>query len=138
MIRERIRCLYCRRLFRPDPRCRHPKACPDPTCQRRRRGASHKRWRDADPEVLEDRRVASREWRRAHPGYMRSYRSGHSEYVDQNLQRQRNRRLAGRVVKSIVISPQPLETYSEFERLLPVVKSISMVHEGMSRLQGAP
>jgi hypothetical protein len=142
MNRERVRCLYCRRLFRPDPRCCSPRACPDPACQRRRRNASHKRWRDADPEVLADRRQASREWRRTHSGWMQEYRREHPEYVERNRQMQRKRRLearlAKRVVKSSVISPQVVEKYNQFTQSLRVVKSISIASRHSCRLQGAP
>jgi len=116
MIRKRVPCVYCRRLFYPNSRCRNPKACSDPECQRRRRNSSHKQWRDDDPQICADRREASREWRRNNPGHMQKYRKKHPEYVEDNRRKQQRRRFLRRVVKSIVIAAQPLEKSNEFVR----------------------
>lgn len=133
---KRARCLRCRRLFYPDPRCKHPKACEDPECQKKRRYASHKIWRDKDPEVIKDRRETSRNWRRAHPGHKRDYRRKHADYVERNRRQQRGRRLAKRVVVSILISPQAIDKYNELVRSLPVVVSTSMANRPSPGLQG--
>lgn len=135
---RRVRCLYCRYLFYSDPRCKNPKACSDPECQRKRRNASHKRWRDADPEVLSDRRRASRAWRRAHPGHKRAYRNDHPEYVEKNRRLQRWRCIIRRVVVSISISPQLVDRYRELARSLPVVVSTSIAMSTHNGLSGAP
>lgn len=137
-MRERVRCFCCGCLFYPDARCKHPKACSNPKCQRKRRNLSHKRWRDADPQVLEDRRVISREWMRAHPGYMRLYRVNHPAYVERNRRMQRARRVARRVVKSISILPQAFNKYNEFAQPLRVVKSILMAFGHPPKVSGAP
>lgn len=133
----RVRCLYCRYLFYSDPRCKNPKACSDPECQRKRRNASHKQWRDADPEVLSDRRATSRAWRRAHPGHKRAYRNDHPEYVEKNRRMQLAKRVIGRVVVSISISPQIVDRYRELARPLPVVVSTSIAIGPRPLLSGA-
>lgn len=137
-MRRRARCLHCRYLFYPDPRCKNPKACSDPECQRKRRNASHKQWRDADPEVLSDRRATSRAWRRAHRGHKRAYRNDHPEYVEKNRRMQLAKRVIGRVVVSISISPQLVDKYRELARPLPVVVSTSIANGPRPLLSGAP
>lgn len=135
---RRARCFRCRRLFYPDPRCKHPKACKDPECQRERQYASHKIWRDKDPEVIKDRRETSRNWRRTHSGHMQDYRLKHADYVERNRQQQRGQRLAKRVVVSISTSPQVVDKYNEFIRSLPVVVSTSIANCPAPGLQGMP
>lgn len=135
---RRVRCLYCGRLFYPDPRCKNPKACSNAKCQRRRKNSSHKRWRDKAPDVLSDRRADCKKWRQTHPEYMRSYRASHPEYVAQNRRMQRKRYIAKRVVKSISISPQVLDKYDELSRSLFVVKSTSIAKGSIFKLSGVP
>lgn len=135
---KRVRCLYCHRLFYPDPRCKHPKSCKRPECQKRRKNDAHKRWRDSDLEVIEDRRKVSKEWRRDHPGYMRDYRARHPGYVERNRRLQRGKGIGRRVVKSISISPQVIDKYYEFTRSLSVVKSISIANRGYNGVSGMP
>lgn len=131
MNRKQKRCLYCRRLFYVDPRCNNPKACRDPKCQRRRRNEFHKRWRDRDPEVLEDRRRATRDWFSKHRGYLRDYRDRHGDYVERNRKKQRERRRKRRVDKSTSILGYHIDNQQEYFKLVPsergVDKSISII-----------
>lgn len=138
MNRERVRCLYCGRLFYPDSHCKQPKACRRAECQRKRRSAAHRRWLAANPEVAKDRRSYSREWWRAHAGYMRSYRISHPEYVERNRIQERGRRFSRRVVKSISSSVQSIDISGGFAWPPPVVKSISMAIATQPLLAGAP
>lgn len=119
-MRGRIRCRYCGRLFHADPRCKNPRACLDPKCQRERRNKSHKRWCDRDPEVVKDRRATTREWFARHPGYLGRYRASHPDYVARNREAQRERRRRPRVDKSISKSGYPVDKQGQYFKLVPV------------------
>jgi hypothetical protein len=47
-----------------------------------------------DPDYRYNRKLANQKWSKEHPGYWKSYRSEHQEYVKRNriLQQIRNRR----------------------------------------------
>ena len=74
--RQKRKCKYCGRLYRPDPRNRyHQRACSDGVCQRSRHQANQRDWL-AQPENQnyfrgpeQVKRVQA--WRKSHPGYWR-------------------------------------------------------------------
>lgn len=85
---RRRKCLHCRELFKPDPRCRtRQKYCAKPDCRKASKKASQNRWL-AKPENQNyfrspenTRRV--QEWRKSHPGYWRKKRPGRNALQDQ-------------------------------------------------------
>lgn len=125
-MRVRIRCRYCGCLFYPDPRCKNPKACRNSVCQRRRKYASDKQWRESDPEVLEDRRLATRVWLVAHPGYLKRYRVLHPASVEQNRKKQRERRNRARVDISTSKLAHPANNQKELFELLPIGEGVDI------------
>lgn len=117
-MQKRRRCYYCRRLYYPNPRCHNPKACSK--CQQKRKYDYHKQWREDDPEVMEDRRKATRAWFAERPGHLKRYRALHPEYVERNRQKQRERRSKKRPVDiSISILAQHIDLYKEYARSPP-------------------
>ena len=123
-MRKKIRCRHCQTLFYPHPRCKKPVACSRPNCQRARKYASDKRWRESDPEVLSDRRQATRLWLADHPDYLREYRRSHPDYVERNRIKRRSRRrkepYRSPVDISALISAYPPEKQDDFFKLTPL------------------
>lgn len=114
-MRKKIRCHYCRCLFYPNPGCLNPKACGQSKCQRNRKYEAHKRWLQNNPEIVQDRRQANRDWFASHPDYLKNYRRTHPAYVEKNKKDQARRRRRHKeppVDKSIPIGQSSLIGYS--------------------------
>lgn len=130
MDRKRIRCHFCHHLFYPDPRCKKPIACSKAGCQKARKYASDKRWRDSDSELLSDRQQVTRLWLANHPDYLREYRRSHPDYTERNRIKERLRRkkrtYRGPIDISALISAYPAEKQGNFFKLVPVIKSVDI------------
>ena len=126
-MQKRRRCYYCHSLYYPNPRCHKPKACSNPKCQKMRKYDSHKIWRESDPEIMSDRRTATRKWLKKHPKYLKAYRKKHLDYVEQNRRKQREK--AGKkksVDISTLISPQIPEKQRDIFKLVPLDSSVDI------------
>ena len=75
------RCHYCGRDFVPDRRGRTPKACLRKRCRKARHDQAHRRYVRANPNVYQGFHPKTRRWLRDHPGYLRTYRKNHPDYV---------------------------------------------------------
>jgi len=70
----RRKCLWCNKLFVPDPRnLRHQRCCGKVICRRQRKAGSDRRWR-GKPENREywsgrENAARARAWQKAHPNY---------------------------------------------------------------------
>jgi len=88
---EQRRCAGCRKLFHPRPQCPEQGFCSAPACQRERKRRWQKAKRAADADYRDNDVQANGHWRDRHPGYWRTYRRNHPEYVTRNRERQRER-----------------------------------------------
>lgn len=113
----RMRCRFCCRRFRPNPRAgARQYACSDKSCQRQRKRANQDAWLAANPGYFEGRSAKLRAWREAHPGYSTQYRRTHPEAAERHAARERQRRERARardfsatVAKQVEIPAQPTE-----------------------------
>ena len=87
-------CEGCGRLFPTNPRVKRQRYCSSPACQQARRRQWQKEKLESDEEYRCNKADAQRRWCEDNPGYWRSYRKNHPEYVRRNreLQWKRNRR----------------------------------------------
>ena len=87
-------CVGCGRLFLPNPRVKRQRYCSNPACQQARRRQWQKQKLEEDEDYRRNKADAQKRWCEGHPGYWRSYRKKHPEYVRRNreLQRRRNQR----------------------------------------------
>lgn len=91
---EQIPCCHCGDFFAPSPRHKNQVYCSKPACRRARKAAWKRNKMQTDPDYRYNRKLANQKWSKDHPGYWKSYRSEHQEYVKRNriLQQIRNRR----------------------------------------------
>ncbi len=125
MYRKKVRCKFCFRLFYPDVRCKNPIACTKSKCQRKRKRASHKKWRDSNPEVVADRCALSRSWFAKRPDFWQNCRRKNPDKVNCNREKQQERRKCRRVAKSIPKSAYAFEKQKEIFQLVPVGKDVA-------------
>ena len=79
------RCPYCRVWYTPHARTRGlQKACPKPTCQKKRRCDAYKNWRSRNPRYSQSRNDKIRRWTSKQHSYWKTYRQSHPEYVRKN------------------------------------------------------
>ena len=83
----RRRCVYCNKLYRPDPRqkCKQ-KTCGSGDCQRKRKRDNAREWRKKNPgydtkRYRETRQPDRREWKRRYWASHPEYRRHHAEYM---------------------------------------------------------
>ena len=94
---QRKKCVYCGRSYKPDPRTRlFQKACGRPGCRRKRKSQAQARWLAANPGYYRGQYPRLKVWLKEHPGYLKSYRARHLEYVARDNERRRTRRERGR------------------------------------------
>jgi len=88
------RCVSCGEPFVPNPRVKRQRYCSNPACQQARRSEWQKRKLEDDKDYRRNKADAQGRWREGNPGYWRSYRKKHPEYVRRNreLQAKRNRK----------------------------------------------
>lgn len=87
------RCRYCRKTFCPDSRAGdRQKACSSEPCRKARKNQAQKQWVKKNAGYFQGRYEMTRQWLDKHPGYLKAYRNAHPEYVEQNRQRQKQRR----------------------------------------------
>lgn len=102
MKRQR-KCWHCHVLFLPDTRSYHlPKEgngkprstqhfCSKPECRKAsHQRSNHTHWM-RDPEVRERNAVAAQAWRKSNKDYWREWRAAHPEYVKGNREQQKRR-----------------------------------------------
>jgi hypothetical protein len=85
------RCRYCGQQFQPSRFHPEQAVCSEPACQQRRCADNRKQKLVADPEYRQVCRESARKWRRDHPGYWTQYRASHTQSVERNRIRQRQR-----------------------------------------------
>ena len=85
------RCLACGQSFTPRPCVRRQQYCSAVECQKTRRRLTQKRKMAEDPDYRDNQKRAQKQWRDTHQSYWRNYRIAHPEYVQRNLERQRER-----------------------------------------------
>ena len=91
---EQIPCCHCGDFFTPSPRHKNQVYCMRPECRRARKAAWKRNKMQTDPDYRYNQKLANQKWAKEHPGYWKSYRREHPEYVKRNriLQQIRNRR----------------------------------------------
>lgn len=94
MIAQPRVCPHCGKPFLPSAFHSEQKTCSSPLCQRHRRANYHRMKCASDAEYRQVCVDSRAKWRGAHPGYQRTYRQNHPDYVDQNrrLQSRRDRK----------------------------------------------
>ncbi len=91
--RRRRRCRFCRELFTADPRLKERQyACSAPRCQRQRKAASQQRWLARNPDYFKGRYHATKDWLKAHPGYLKGYRRRHPKKRQRDNEARKERR----------------------------------------------
>jgi len=89
----RKKCVYCGRSYEPDPRTRlFQKACGRPECRRKRKDQAQERWLAANPGYFRGQYPRLKVWLKERPGYLKSYRSRHPEYLARDNTQRRTRR----------------------------------------------
>jgi len=73
------RCPYCGASFRASKYHPTQRVCSQIICQRRRRNEYHRNKIRDDPGYRADCHRCQRNWREAHPNYMREYRKSHRQ-----------------------------------------------------------
>jgi len=87
-------CIYCRSLYRPDPRtAAAQKSCPVPACRLKRKHEAHAKFLKDNPDYFHNRYPQVKTWLSAHPGYLPVYGAAHPEYREKNRRREHLRRL---------------------------------------------
>ena len=83
----RKRCVYCKRLYQPDPRLTgKQKTCGSEACQKERRRENARKWRGDNPdydsgEYRKIRHLHRRGWKRQYWETHPEYRKHHAEYM---------------------------------------------------------
>ena len=73
---QQKRCLFCGRFFCPKKHVGNRQiSCLRSECQKKRRQAQQKNWRNANPGYFKGRYEHTKEWRRANPGYQKRWRA---------------------------------------------------------------
>lgn len=99
---ERRRCVFCRRLFIPDPRVKErQKTGRREPCWKAQKRASDERWRSQQPDYFQGLYPHQKELYGTRADYKKRYRKEHPEYVRRNAvyvrawrERQGKKRLA--------------------------------------------
>src|ERR1035438_6872542 len=91
------RCLYCGKLFTPDPRTflkdgSIQKSCSRMRCRKKRQAAALAHWRAANPNACEGLYPKTKLWLKNRPGYLRRYRTRNPDYVAADNAGHRRRR----------------------------------------------
>jgi hypothetical protein len=73
------RCQYCKQRFNPSKYHPRQRICSQIDCQRRRRNEYHRNRIRDDSGYRADCHQCQRNWRQAHPNYMREYRKSHRQ-----------------------------------------------------------
>ena len=96
---KQIPCAHCGRLFNPNPRVKNQHYCSEKECQRARKRLWQKRKLADDPDYKANQKDAQKTWREKNPHYWKEYRKRSPQYVENNRNRQRERRRGGSVAK---------------------------------------
>ena len=68
-------CEICNNSFKPDPRVGDRQhICSKLSCQQERKWRSQAAWLNRNPDYFKGRYSNTKEWLKAHPGYLRTYR----------------------------------------------------------------
>jgi hypothetical protein len=85
------RCLYCRSKYTPNPRTNgFQRACPKPTCQRKRKLDAFRLWCDRNPSYYACRKNKIRDWAKSR-SYWKHYRQKNPSYTELNRSRSKLR-----------------------------------------------
>lgn len=102
------RCVHCRCLFIPNPRCKDQLYCSRKVCRRARKSQWQRRKMATDADYQQNQKDAQSTWRKNNPHYWRNYRKTHPHYVQRNRDLQKHRdakRRAARLAKMDALSP---------------------------------
>lgn len=127
-----IRCAYCRRLFRPNPRVKNQHYCSEKSCQRARKNRWQREKMATDPDYQANRRESQKKWLKRNRGYWRKYRSRHPDYCKRNrlLQRGRDTKRRFQNLAKMDASEQPLSIKAGTYYLLPrLAKMDALAHK---------
>lgn len=84
---QQKRCLFCGRYFCPKKHVGDRQiSCLSPECQKKRRQAQQKKWREANPGYFKGRYESTQEWRRANPGYQKRWRAKNTAKLTNEIQ----------------------------------------------------
>lgn len=81
-------CIYCGRLFLPDPRVgKRQKRCFRDECRRAQNCKKSRKWIKRHPDYQDGRKAKLRDWADAYPNYWRNYRKTHPDYTAKDNRR---------------------------------------------------
>ena len=113
------RCAHCRRLFRPNARCKDQSYCVAKGCQRARRRLWQKQKMATDADYRQTKKLSDQQWRREHRDYWGRYRARHPAYCHRNrlLQKGRDakrRRRQDLAKKDVLKEIKPIKTGTNY------------------------
>ena len=80
-------CEICSESFVPDPRVSNrQKACFKLSCQKKRKSRSQTAWLSRNPDYFKGRYPNTKEWLKAHPGYLQAHRKQQEATVRADIQ----------------------------------------------------
>lgn len=92
-----LRCPYCGFVFEPKPHVAAiQKCCWKKRCKARRKVDAQAHWLAKTPDYFKGEYRRTRLWLEAHPGYLAAYRKDHPDYVHEDNEGRRRRRLRAR------------------------------------------
>ena len=77
-------CIHCRKEFLKNPRVKNQQYCIAKACQRARRASWQRKKLKNDADYRANQSRCQKEWQERNPGYYKSYREEHPEYVERN------------------------------------------------------
>ena len=107
----RKRCIYCKKIFSPDPRQKGmQKTCGSRNCKKKRKQENAKRWREENPDYdTSEYRKARCKKRRT---YKRDYWATHPEYRKRHAEYMRRWRGMQKVPENRVRDPYPVIAFN--------------------------
>jgi len=85
-------CPYCKTQFTPHPKVgKRQKICGEPACKSALKADNNRKWRERNPDCHQNDYPRVKDWLEQKPGYLKSYRESHPEYVEKNRNAQRVR-----------------------------------------------
>ena len=79
---KKKKCRFCSTFFWPHPKAGvRQKICKSPECKKALKAENNARWRKKNPECCQEDYERVKEWLKFHPGYLKTYRKNHPDYV---------------------------------------------------------
>ena len=105
-------CPYCKTQFTPHPKVgNRQKICGEAACKSALKADNNRKWRERNPDCHQNDYPRVKDWLEQKPGYLKSYRESHPEYVEKNrnAQRVRDRRKKLHLDIQAQLDVKPLE-----------------------------